>query len=107
MVIRPKLTYGALAWGIYLSTRNLKQLNRIQHLISILITNAHQSTAQEVLEIILDLDPISRILEKTALTRARAITIKAENHYTRLKITQLTETILQTRKRYPLNLKTY
>ena len=55
MVIRPKLTYGAVAWRIDLSTRSLKQLNRIQHLILILFTNTHQSTAQEVLNIILDL----------------------------------------------------
>ena len=103
MVVRPKLTYGAVAWGIDLSPRNLKQLDRIQHLISILITNAHQSTAQEILDIILDLDPISRILEKTALTRA--ITIKAEIHW--IKDNPIDRNNVTIWKRYPLNLKTY
>ena len=77
MVIRPKISYGAVAWGTSLSTRNTKQLNRVQHLISTLITNAHRSTAQEVLDLVLDLEPIGRFVEKTALLRAT--TFKAEN----------------------------
>ena len=73
----PKISYGAVAWGTSLSTRNSKQLNRVQHLISTLITNAHRSTAQEVLDLVLDLEPIGRFVEKTALLRAT--TFKAEN----------------------------
>ena len=79
IVVIPKLTYGAVAWGFGMSERNIKQLNRIQHLIATLITNAQKSTAQEVLDIILDLDPIDRFIEKTALLRATCI--RAENHW--------------------------
>jgi len=67
MVIQPKMTHGTVVWGTDLSKtkkRNLQQLNRIQHLISTLMTNSSKSTSQGALNTLLDLDPIDIFLEK-------------------------------------------
>ena len=62
-----------------LTKSNIKLLNKVQHLMSILITRAQRSTAQLTLDTILGFEPIDLKLEQTALIRA--IALKAENHW--------------------------
>ena len=78
-VVRPSISYGAVAWGYNLSKRNLAKLNKIQHLASIMITRGQQASSQIVLDTMLDLEPIHLFLEKTALLRAA--TLKETGHW--------------------------
>ena len=81
-IILPKLTYGAVVWAFDLTSRNIKTLSKVQHLISVLITKAQHSTAQLALDTLLGLLPLDIKLKQTSMLRA--ITIKAENHWKKL-----------------------
>ena len=68
-IIRPLISYGALAWAPKLDEKNtVKKLSKLQRLACLMITNAQASTPTAGMETILSIRPLHIYLKEVAVS---------------------------------------
>ena len=68
-IVLPRLTYGCLAWGNAITTKNMiNKINSINRLAVGMLSNIRNSTPRAALEIMYDLMPIPLVIKREAMT---------------------------------------
>lgn len=67
MIVRPSITYGAIAWGKRTQLKTAKKsLSKLQRLACVCITGAMRTCPTAAIEIILGLTPLHLVIERIA-----------------------------------------
>ena len=67
-IVLPRLTYGCLAWGNAVTTKNMiNKINSINRLAAGMLSNTRHSTPRAALEVMYDLLPIPLVIKREAM----------------------------------------